>query len=66
VLAEIGNSQRGPIVFTPFHEGFARRYRFRGRLEIGRLIGGAIDVVRGICTPESTGSELGVPTGFRD
>src|SRR5437868_10335307 len=53
----------GPIVFTPFHEGTARGYRFRGRLEIGRLIGGASDVVRGICTPESTAMRLASPPG---
>ncbi len=54
----------GPIVFTPFQEGSARGYRFRGHLELGRMLNGVVDVVRGICTPESTAFRLASPPGF--
>lgn len=35
-----------PLVFTPFDEGGARGYRFRGRATLDGLIEGAVNVVK--------------------
>lgn len=52
-----------PIVFTPFDEGHARGYRFRGEAAIGGLLGGVVDVLQSLCARGSTAFGDSSPPG---